>query len=155
MADVFTVNDKSGTALATDVPAPVTLTGLTSNTVYSGWTATKNDGKSTLNVPDQTTTPEKPSVTATAGDATATVQVAKATNDGDAPLTAVTVSYQADGATDWTTAEADVSTLAATLSGLTNGTAYTVKATVTNASGTSAESDITTVTPTAPTTPAA
>ncbi len=151
MADTFSINDSSNKSLAKDVASPVTVPGLTPNTVYSGWTATKNDGTDTLTVPDQTTLPSKPTITLTAGEKSFTANVALATGDGSASIKQVLLSYQtgSNAALSQTFDNpTDLTKLAVT--GLADATAYSVTAQVTNASGDSAASDAVSVTTTTP-----
>ena len=137
MADTFSVKDKDQKSLADNTPSPVTISDLTPNTVYSGWTATKNDSTSQLAIPDQTTLPSKPTLTVTAGDASAKALLTLAKGDGSAPLTGATIQYKT-GDGDWQDAATDLATLTANLADLTNGTAYDLQGKVTNASGDSA-----------------
>lgn len=151
MADTFSVSDKDKNALAKDVPSPVTISKLTGNTVYSGWTATKNGNDSALNVPDQTTLPNKPVVTLKPGDKTVNVAVALAKGDGNAPLTKVTVKYKTQaGSEDWTAVDVDPTKMNADVDNLTDGTTYQFTGVVSNAAGDSAVSDAVTSTPQAP-----
>ncbi|WP_169807904.1 fibronectin type III domain-containing protein [Actinomadura hibisca] len=75
-------------------------------------------------------------VTATAGDASATVTWQKPASDGGAPITRYTVTANPGGAKS----NVDGSTLQATFATLTNGTAYTFTVTAANIVGTSAPS---------------
>ncbi len=109
---------------------------------------------------NQSTTPVVPSaptgVTATAGNGTASVSWT-APNSGNSPIT----SYSVTPSTGTTTLAPTVISgsppaTTATISGLTNGTAYTFTVTATNAVGTGPASVASSaVTPTAPTVPAA
>lgn len=151
MADTFSVSDKDKNVLAKDVPSPVTISKLTGNTVYAGWTATKNDGDSILNIPDQTTLPNKPVVTLKPGDKTVNAAVALAKGDGNAPLTKVTVSYKTQAGTDkLVPVDVEPSKMNVDINGLTDGTPYQFTAVVSNAAGDSAVSDAVTSTPQAP-----
>ena len=90
------------------------------------------------------------SVSATAGDARATVEWSAPTFIGGSPITGYTVTASPGGRTcSWTTGS-----LACVVTGLTNGTAYTFTVRATNAVGTGAASSASTaVTPNAPATP--
>jgi hypothetical protein len=87
-------------------------------------------------------------VTATAGDASATVSWT-APADGGSPITSYTVTpYVGSTAQSPTTVSGTPPTTSATVTGLTNGTAYTFKVTATNSAGTSpASAASNTVTP--------
>lgn len=151
MADTFSVSDKDKNSLAKDVPSPVTISELTGNTVYSGWTATKNGNDSALNISDQTTLPNKPVVTLKAGDKTVNATVALANGDGNAPLTKVTVNYKTQaGSENWTAVDVDPAKMNVDIDNLTDGTAYQFTGVVSNAAGDSAVSDAVTSTPKAP-----
>ncbi len=83
-------------------------------------------------------TPPAPptSVTAVAGNATATVARTAPSSDGGSPITQYTVTSNPDGLV----AAVDGSTLTAEVAGLTNGTAYTFTVVATNVAGTSVPS---------------
>ena len=89
------------------------------------------------------------SVSAAAGDARATVEWSAPAFTGGSPITGYTVTASPGGRTcSWTTGP-----LACTITGLTNGTAYTFTVRATNVVGTGAVSSAsTTVTPNAPAT---
>ncbi|RAY12615.1 hypothetical protein DPM19_23745 [Actinomadura craniellae] len=104
----------------------------------------RNTGSATVNLSVDTftyfTTPGPPgaptSVTAAGGDRSATVQWQRPASDGGAAITGYTVTASPGGARVTT----DGSTLEATFTGLSNGTAYTFTVTATNVAGTSAPS---------------
>ena len=103
------------------------------------------------------TAPAAPSnVIATAGDQTANVTWT-APSDGGSPITSYTITpYIGTAAQTPTTVTGTPPVTTSTITGLTNGTAYTFRATATNAIGTSTESPASnSITPTAPTAPAA
>ena len=96
------------------------------------------------------TVPDAPTgVSATAGDAQAQVSWTEPESDGGQPVTGYTVTASPGGRTATTTGQAS-----ATVTGLTNGTAYTFTVTATNEVGTGvASARSNEVTPTAPAPP--
>lgn len=74
--------------------------------------------------------------TATTGDRRIDVTWVAPRDTGGAPITGYKVQHSTDG-TNWTTADVSASTLSYTISGLTNGTAYTVRVRTVNMTGTS------------------
>jgi len=95
------------------------------------------------------TVPDAPTIgTATAGDTEATVDFTAPTNDGGATITSYTAT-SLPGSITGTLTQAGSGTI--TITGLTNGTAYTFTVTATNAIGTGVASAASnSVTPTAP-----
>lgn len=148
MADkTFDIYDDKGTKVVDGKPSPVTVASLSGNTTYKGYKAA-NAGDATNVAPldDFTTTPGKPTLAVTAGDGKADFTITPAAGDGNASRSYV-VSYSTDG-----TAFTDVPETATTgsITGLTNGTAYTFKAVAKNSAGSSTASATASATPVAP-----
>jgi titin len=135
----YTVTDGQGdTCTGADPADQCTVTGLTNGDSYTFTvTATNADGTGPASAPSAavipSTVPDAPTgVTATAGDASATVSWTAPSDEGSA-ITGYTVTASPGGATCTTV---DGSTTTCTVTGLTNGTAYTFTVTATNADGT-------------------
>ena len=139
----------SGVTKTCTVTVPATnciVTGLTNGTAYTfAATATNATGTSAASVASDAVTPVAPTVapgaplkpTAVAGDAQVTVRVFGGT--GGIPVTfLVSATPQVGGVTRTCTVTVPANSCAVT--GLTNGTAYTFRATATNTVGTSAAS---------------
>jgi hypothetical protein len=150
----YTVTANDGTS-QTDTQSPITVTGLTNGTAYTFTvTATNNVGTSSPSAASNSVTPTAPAtapdpptnVSATAGNGSATVSFTPPANDGGSPITSYTVT--ANDGTSQTDTQSPI-----TVTGLTNGTAYTFTVTATNGVGTSSPSGASnSVTPTAPAT---
>jgi titin len=140
-----------------------TITGLTNGVSYTFTvTATNAVGSGPPSAASSAVTPEAPAapaaptgVTATAGNASATVSWT-APNDGGSPITSYTVTpYLGSTAKPATTVTGSPPATTASITGLTNGSAYTFTVTATNAIGTSAASSPSSaVTPSAASVPA-
>ncbi|GLC87728.1 fibronectin type III domain-containing protein [Lysinibacillus piscis] len=146
---------KNGTA------SPITVTGLTNGTAYTFKVIAKNSvGDSTESTATSAVTPIAPatvpdvptSVTATAGNGQAVVNFTAPTNDGGSPITGYTVKVYIGG-TEQPALAKNGTTSPITVTGLTNGTAYTFKVIAKNSVGDSTESTASSVvTPIAPAT---
>ncbi len=135
---------------ATGTTSPITITGLTNGTTYSvelrAVNASGAGPASVYQVGVTLTVPDAPAITAlTPGDATIAVMYAPydSTSDGGSALS--DVLYSLDGGTTWTSA----GTLADpfSISGLTNGTTYSVELETVNGVGTSDPSSPSSATP--------
>jgi hypothetical protein len=152
------------TVTGNPAPATATVTGLTNGTAYTlTVTATNAVGTSVASGPSNAVTPSNltvpgapTAVSATAGNASATVSWTAPAN-GNSTITSYTVTpYIGSTAQPTTTVTGNPAPTTATVTGLTNGTPYTFTVTATNAIGSgppSAASNV--VTPIAPTPPAA
>ena len=143
-----------GSASATGTSTPVTVTGLTNGVAYTCTvTAGSNQGDSAASSASSSATPSTvpdtmlaPSISAGDGQATVTWTQVSATDgsavdadvidDGGTAVTGYTVSIvNAATGTEWTTSPASGSDSSATITGLTNGTAYKAKVKASNANG--------------------
>jgi FtsP/CotA-like multicopper oxidase with cupredoxin domain len=131
----YTVTSSPGGITATGTASPITITGLTNSTAYTFTvTATNAVGTSPASAPSNSVTPGLPGAptigTATAGNAKAVVSFTAPASNGGSPITSYTVTSSPGGITATGTASP------ITVTGLTNGTAYTFTVTATNAVGT-------------------
>lgn len=140
-AKTFDIYDDKGVALAEAKPFPVTINGLNPNTTYSGWQVAYAGATDKVAVPEFTTkdtelaAPVSIKATVLDGDLDVDIDEAgEATGGSDA--TGYKVYY-----TDGTTSKDQTDTeLPVKLTGLANGTEYTLSMAILNAAGESAKS---------------
>ncbi|GHV34343.1 hypothetical protein FACS1894187_04710 [Synergistales bacterium] len=133
-AGVIAVNvtvDGTGTTLTAQTGTAINARG--DVTVSGGATVTGASGETVILL---TGTGAPTNVTATAGDARATVKFTAPANDGGAAITGYTATSSPDGKTATGTASP------ITVSGLTNGTTYTFTVTAANSKGSSEPSEV-------------
>jgi len=142
----------NGGQTCTSATTSCTVTGLTNGHTYTFTAVATNINGSSLpsspsNVVTPATVPNAPTgVSATAGNAQATVTWTAPVINGGSPITGYTVTSSPGGFTCTTTGA-----LTCTVTGLTNGTSYTFTVTATNVVGTSlASSPSSAVTPAGP-----
>ena len=135
----YTVTSSPGGFTATGSASPITVTGLTNGTSYTFTvTATSNGGTSVHSAASAGVTPQAvvtapgapTGVTATTGNGQATVSFTAPASNGGAAITGYTVTSNPGNIT----ATGTGTTI--TVTGLTNGTAYTFTVKATNAAGT-------------------
>ncbi|TMV47660.1 hypothetical protein FE783_21675 [Paenibacillus mesophilus] len=139
----YTVTSSPGGLTATGSGSPITVTGLTNGTAYTFTVVATNDvGPSVPSAPSAAVTPTAaatvPSaptgVTAVAGNGQATISFTAPASDGGSAITSYTVTASPGGRT------ATGSGSPITMTGLTNGTAYTFTVVATNGVGQSVPS---------------
>jgi hypothetical protein len=136
----YTVTSSPGGFTATGSSSPVTVTGLTNGVAYTFTVvATNSAGSSESSDPSSPVTPSTvpgapTDVSATAGNAQAAVSFTAPANNGGAAITSYTVTSSPGGFT------ATGSSSPITVTGLTNGVAYTFTVIATNTNGSSSSS---------------
>ncbi len=156
---------QTATTITGSPPATAaTVTGLTNGTAYTFTvTAANIVGPGPASTPSAAVTPTGPTapaaptgVVAVAGNASAAVSWTAPSNGGSTITSYTITPYIGAVAQTATTITGSPPTTSASITGLTNGTAYTFTVTATNAMGTGpASAPSAAVTPTAPTAPAA
>jgi hypothetical protein len=144
------------TISGTPPPTTATVTGLTPGQTYTfKVTATNPTGSGPQSSASNSVTPTAPTaptaptgVSAEPATASARVSWTAPSSDGGSPVSGYTVTPYI-GATAQTTVPVSPSITSTTLTGLTNGTAYTFKVTATNAIGSTASDASSAVTPAA------
>jgi uncharacterized protein (TIGR02145 family) len=136
----YTVTSTPGGITATGTASPITITGLTNGTAYTFTVfATNAGGNSPASTASNSITPSTgpgaPTIgTAVGGNAQATVTFTAPVNNGGSPITGYTVSSNPGNITANGTASP------ITVTGLTNGTAYTFTVIAINVKGNSSPS---------------
>ena len=132
----YTVTSSPGGKTASGTATTLTVTGLTNGTAYTFTVTATNkagtgpaSGASSPAVTPYTVPGAPTGVSATAGNAQATVSFTAPASNGGSPITGYTVTSSPGGKT----ASGTATTL--TVTGLTNGTAYTFTVTATNKAG--------------------
>ena len=148
----YSTNDgATWTALSpASTTSPITITGLTNGTTYPiRLRAINADGSGTssdaISVTPRTTPTEPTLTSADAGDSQTTLRFSPPVSDGGAPIT--NYAYSIDDGAHWTTPNPASTTSPITITGLTNGTTYTVRLRALNSAGASPASNNLTVTP--------
>lgn len=150
----YKVISQPGGLMATGTTSPITITGLTNGTAYTFKVVAANSvGDSPESAASTSVTPTAPigspgsptNVTAVAGNGQATISFTPPANDGGNPITGYIITSQPEGLT------ATGTTSPITVTGLTNGTAYTFTVVAVNGVGNSPQSaPSASVTPLAP-----
>jgi kumamolisin len=132
----YTVTSSPGNITATGSASPITITGLTNGTAYTFTVTATNDASTgPASAPSNSITPASPpgaptGVTAVAGNGQATVSFTAPVSNGGSAILYYTVTSSPGNIT--TTGSASP----ITITGLTDGTAYTFTVTATNSAGT-------------------
>lgn len=149
----YIVTDTATSTVVCDVPASSTgcvVGSLANGTAYNFALLARNAAGDSITASTSATTvalPDAPtSVTATAGQGSATITWTAPTNDGGSAITGYTVTAVPIG----TCTPNPATAATCTVSGLVNGTTYNFSVTATNAAGNSAPSATASATPVAP-----
>jgi len=148
----YSLDGTTYTALSpVDASSPITIPGLTNGTSYSIYLKAVNangDGTAStaVSVTPSTTPSDPTTLSATAGDGSATISFTAGSNGGSA---ITNYKYSLDGTTYSALSPADGSS-PITIPGLTNGTSYTIYLKAVNANGDSSASTSVSVTPAVP-----
>jgi hypothetical protein len=157
----------SSTNVAVGLSASVTIDVLAGESYYidvspsgvgtadTGYTTYASMGRYTLTISDLLEPPYEPTgLSATPGNARASLVWTAPADDGGATITSYTVEYSSDGGLNWASIATGSATSSRTVTGLVNGTDYTFRVSATTSIGTglpSAEANATPrTTPTAP-----
>jgi hypothetical protein len=148
----YSTDGTNYTALSpADSSSPITISGLTNGTSYTIYLKAVNangdsSASSSVTVTPSTTPSAPTSLSATTGDSQATISFT-AGSDGGSAIT--NYKYSTDG-TNYTALSPTDATTPITISGLTNGTSYTIYLKAVNSNGDSSASSSVSVTPVAP-----
>ena len=148
----YSTDGTNYTALSpTDTSSPITINGLTNGTSYTIYLKAVNpngvsSASSSVTVTPSTIPSAPTSLSASAGDGSATISFTPGANGGNA---ITNYKYSIDGSTYTDLSPSDAST-PITISGLTNGTSYTIYLKAVNANGDSSASTSVSVSPSQP-----
>ena len=148
----YSTDGTNYTALSpTDTSSPITINGLTNGTSYTIYLKAVNpngvsSASSSVTVTPSTIPSAPTSLSASAGDGSATISFTPGANGGNA---ITNYKYSIDGSTYTDLSPSDAST-PITISGLTNGTSYTIYLKAVNANGDSSASTSVSVIPSQP-----
>ena len=155
-------SDWSGASTVSASGTSATVTGLTNGVSYDFRVSATNSvgtGEASAVVsatpvaaPPPATVPGAPTgLSATAGDAQASLSWTAPTDDGGSEVTGYTVEYKQSSVSDWSGVSTVTATgTTATVTGLTNGASYDFRVSATNSVGTGEASAVVTATPEAP-----